>query len=201
MFASKWNKVKTFRHFPTVFSHDMKKKAASKFQAPVLTRWWTVGEAAQTLYHCYLLLLKVTQSVINSTSGKRDKIASGQQPLLLEPEIYSDLTLITCYHNWCVVPNFGWMQAETDMSGVPGFQSHNTRARYYLMQSGLKTTKATIATDHGSFQPFQDSLLLLSPLVASRQRSKVDSFISLALDACHKQWYYLPACYQQGSEW
>jgi hypothetical protein len=187
-FASKWNKVKAFRDFDTTPCVTTKKKAASKFQAPVLTRWWTVGDAAQTLFECYLLLLKVSQSVINSTGGKSNKIASGLQPLLLEPEIYSDLTLISCYHASYVLPHFGWMQAATDLSGVPGFQSHNTLARYFLLQSDLKTMKATIATDHPSFQPFQESLPLLSPLIALQQASKVDSFISLALDACHKHF-------------
>lgn len=78
MFASKWNKVKTFREFPSTLSDSNKKKAASKLQAPVLTRWWTVGEASVTVYDCYLLLVKITQSVINATSSKKSsKIASG----------------------------------------------------------------------------------------------------------------------------
>jgi hypothetical protein len=187
-FASKWNKVKAFRRFPTVCNDSSVNKTARKFQAPVLTRWWTVGEAAVIVYDSFLLLLKVTQSIINSSSGKPNKIASGLQPLLLEPEIYSDLTLITCYHIAYVVPHFGWMQAETDLSGVPGFQAHNTLARYFLLQQDLSNMKSTIGTSHPTFRPFQDSLLLLGDQVKQRQVRKVSTFIDLAVESLNKHF-------------
>ena len=68
MFASKWNKVKTFRYFGTTITDRTGKKVKCKFQAPVLTRWWTVGEASESVYECFLLLVKICQSVFYSST-------------------------------------------------------------------------------------------------------------------------------------
>jgi hypothetical protein len=189
MFASKWNKVKTFQCFDT--SDANKRKALAMYQVPVATRWWTVGDASLVVFNAYLLLVKLTQSVINSSSGKSNKIASGLQPLLLEPEIYSNLALLTCYHFRFVIPRFGWMQSETDLTGTPGFQSHNTLVRYFLMQVDLNAMKSTITTNRPAFEDFCNSLRLLSTKVAAHQVAKVNTFVKIALATCHKhfkQW-------------
>lgn len=187
-FAAKWNKVKTFRDFEPALPDWKEKRMTCKFTAPVLTRWWTVGEGARAVMDCYLLLLKISQSVINSNSGKSNKIASGLQPLLLEAELYSDLALVHCYHCNFVCKHFKWMQESTDLSAVPGFQAHNTLVRYFLMQEQLIGYKTSILTNHASYSPFRRSLQNLEPAVAARQRSKVDTFLSVAIDACHKHF-------------
>jgi hypothetical protein len=69
------------------------KKRIMKVPAPVLTRWWTVGETASVTWTAYLLLFRLCQQVINShgTIHRSNKIASGLQPLLLEEELFSTI--------------------------------------------------------------------------------------------------------------
>jgi hypothetical protein len=187
-FAVKWNKVRGFRNFEEGLPDWKERRMTCKFPAPVLTRWWTVGEGARAVMDCYLVLLKISQSVINSTSGKCNKIASGLQPLLLEPELYSDLALVHCYHSSYVCVHFKWMQECTDLSDVPGFQAHNTLVRYYIIQDQLQSYKTSILGDNYSYAPFRRSLQNLDPQRAARQQAKVDTFITLALESCHKHF-------------
>jgi hypothetical protein len=99
-FAVKWEKVKTFRPFqPTLLDKELK-RMNFKILALVLTRWWSVGETARATWSSYLLLLRLTQQVINSTTLKPNKIASGLQPLILELELFSDVSLIRCFHSY-----------------------------------------------------------------------------------------------------
>jgi hypothetical protein len=188
LFAEKWNKVKSFRDFPVTLSDETKKKVLSKFQAPVLTRWWTVGESASIVFDVYLLLMKVSQSIINSNSGKNNKIASGLQPLLLEEDIYCDLALVSSYHHAYIVPHFSWMEGTTDLSGTPGFQTHNNVARYYLLNEDLETMKTTVATSHPLFDEYRTSLHLLTPQQQEKHKTKATKFISLAQDSLHKHY-------------
>jgi hypothetical protein len=127
-------------------------------------------------------------ALFRCTSIKSTKIASSLQALLVEPLIYSDLTLLYCYHRSYVTPHFGWMQSATDLSGVPGFQTHNTLGRYFLMLDDLTQMKPTIATNHPTYQPFQDSLLLLSEDEREQQVSKVDTFIGKAIESLSKHF-------------
>jgi hypothetical protein len=187
-FAAKWMKVKRFRVFEDELTPQQEKKTNSKFSSPVLTRWWTVGEAAKTVFDSYLLLMKISQSIINSTTGKSNKIASCLQPLLMEPEIYSDLTLLRCYFSTYLDKHFQWMQSEIDLSGVPGFQAHNTLGRYYLIQKELEEMKATSFVNHPAYKTFRLSLIHLSTDMQVRQRKKVQTFIDIAVRACHKHF-------------
>jgi hypothetical protein len=130
VFATKWEKIKTVRSFQPIDEATLK-KTILKVPAPVLTRWWTVGETASVTWTVYLLLFRVCQQVINThgTIHRSNKIASGLQPLLLEPELFSDLAMMHNYHCFFVSPHFGWMQSATDMTNLPGFSSHTTPCR------------------------------------------------------------------------
>jgi hypothetical protein len=187
-FADKWELVKTFRHFNAMLTAKELKRTRFKIPAPVLTRWWTVGETARVLWSAYLLVLRISQQVINTTSSKPNKIASGLQPLLLELELFSDLALVNCFHSFYVSPHFDWMQSATDLSGVPGFQAHNTLGRYYLLVQDLQALEATMTTTHPSFKDFQDTLLVCPPQLRLHQESKAQKFISAALDAVKKHF-------------
>jgi hypothetical protein len=154
-FALKWELVKTFRSFDALLTKKELERANYKIPAPVLTRWWTVGETARVSWSAYLLLLRISQQVINATTRVQNKIASGLQPLLLEAELFSDLALIHCFHSFYVCPHFSWMQETTDMSAVPGFQAHNTLCRYFLLIEDLTALNATLCTTHPSFEDFR----------------------------------------------
>jgi hypothetical protein len=45
-FADKWETVKTFRPFQPMLTDTELKRTSFKIPAPVLTRWWSVGETA-----------------------------------------------------------------------------------------------------------------------------------------------------------
>jgi hypothetical protein len=131
LFADKWEKIKIFRKFELMDDASIK-KTTLKVPKAVLTRWWTVGEAASVTWSAYILIFRVCQQVINAqaTIAKSNKIASQLQPLLLEEELFADLAMIHNYHCFFVTPHFGWMQAELDLSNVAGFQSHNSLLKY-----------------------------------------------------------------------
>jgi hypothetical protein len=187
-FADKWELVKTFRPFQPMLTAKEVKRTRFKIPAPVLTRWWTVGETARVSWSSYLLLLRITQQVINTSSSKPNKIASGLQPLLLELELFSDLALVNCFHCFYVSPHFDWMQSSTDLSAVPGFQAHNTLGRYYLLVQDLNALEASMTTTHPNFKDFQDTLNVCSVQLRQHQQKKARQFIMSALDAVHKHF-------------
>jgi hypothetical protein len=51
---------------------------------------------------------------------------------MVEPELFSDLALIHSYHTFFLCPHFSWMQEQKDLTGVAGFQAHQTLARFYF---------------------------------------------------------------------
>jgi hypothetical protein len=123
---------------------------------------------------------------------------SGLQPLMMEAELFSDMALINCFHTFYLCPHFDWMQGATDLSGIPGFQAHNTLACYFLLVEDLMSL-STISTTHPSFTAFQETLSLCTPELRERQQVKASKFVEAAVDAVHKhfaRWcnrYLLPA--------
>jgi hypothetical protein len=163
-FTDKWLTVMAFRNFSSTLEEADAKACMRKLQAPVLTRWWTVGQGSHLAWKIWLLLLRITQSVINChpTRAKQNKIASGLQPLLLEPDIFSNLVLIDCFHTAFFCPHLDWIQLATDMTNFSGFQAHNTLGRYFVMIQDLLTIKETMLTNHPGFQSFRGTLLNLT---------------------------------------
>jgi hypothetical protein len=184
-YAAKWEQVKTFRAFDSTLTKKELQRTNYKIPTPVLTRWSTVGETARVVWSAYLLLLQVSQQVINSrVAAKQTKIASGLQPLLLELEIFSDLALVNCFYDYFLCPHFDWMQSATDLTAIPGFQSHNTLLRYFLMVEDL----TAISISHTAFTEFNDSLNKCDPQLRQRQVNKASQFVSASLDAVHKHF-------------
>ena len=189
-FANKWELVKTFRNFTSNLDDDDLKAVTLRIQAPVLTRWWTVGQCARLTSSIYLLLVRITQLVINASlaNSRGSKIASGLQTLLLERQIYSDLCLIHCFHSVYVCPHFEWMQSATDLSDLPGFQAHNTLSRYYLMMKDLHDIQTTIDSNHEGFVDFRESLHGMSQEDRLHQQHKAQQFITIAEQSVTKHF-------------
>lgn len=161
-----------------------------KIPKPVLTRWWTVGETASIAWTVYLLLLRICQQVINAngTTSKPNKIASGLQPLLLEAELFSDLTMIHEYHCYFVTPHFGWMESANDLTETPAFQAHNTLPRYYLLVEDLRQMKETFMTTHTFFENSRLALLTMAEEAAAAQKTKFHRFLDIAIEAIEKHF-------------
>ena len=73
-FKQKMETIASFyKDFQLAGSFDDKVK---KMAAPVLTRWWYVGEACRYVWQNYPAIFKATQMIINMYSTKPNKIAS-----------------------------------------------------------------------------------------------------------------------------
>jgi hypothetical protein len=106
----------------------------------------------------------------------------------MEPEIYSDLTLLRCYFSTYIDKHFEWMQLEMDLSGVPGFQAHNALGHYYLIQKELEAMKAASFVNHPAYKTFRLSLIHLSKELQVLQKNKVQTFIDIAVRTCYKHF-------------
>ena len=187
-FGEKMSKVISFYKDFQSTDFDLNSRVR-KMAAPVLTRWWYVGEACKYVWQNYPAIVKATQMVINIYGTKPNKIASGLQPLLLEPEIFSDLALLRSYHVGFFDHHLKWLQDSIDMSNRPGFQSHQMLARYFLMQQDLRSIQSTILTSHPSFKEFRDSIATFNmPELKAVQERKVALFLDLAIDSLDKHF-------------
>ena len=169
---------------------DVDSTKVKKMTAPVLTRWWYVGEACKYVWDNYPSIVKATQMIINMYgASKPNKIASGLQPLLLEPELFSDLVLLKCYHVAFFTENLKWLQDCVDLSDRPGFQAHQILARYFLMQDDLQKIQSTIMTSHPDFQDFRDSIdTLVDEELKEVQERKAGLFLDFALASLDKHF-------------
>ena len=187
-FRESWEKIQTFRAFP-VPTDEQLMKPTLKFQCPVLTRWETVGKGATILWENYPLIFVISQFTCNwkKTSNKYNTAASNLQSLLLEEDIFSDLALIYDYHKNYMEGHFDWLQQCTDMTQVPGFQTHNVLGRYYFMMEDLKRLKASIEIEASSdcdvLENFKDTLTLLKPASKELQVKKAKLFFVIGGDA------------------
>jgi hypothetical protein len=76
--------------------------SAHQILAPILTRWWTVGESAAYLLKHMTIILVLCHGVIqaSTTAHAVNQVASGLQALLTTPQIVSDISLIDAYHKY-----------------------------------------------------------------------------------------------------
>ena len=112
-----------------------------KIAAPILTRWWTVGEAAKDILEYFPILIEMTETFrnVNTSHTRMNKIASGVISLMREPEIVSDIKLISCFHAVFLNSHFAWLQkGDKEIGGTPGYLGRHMLVRYFLMFSDLK---------------------------------------------------------------
>ena len=107
---------------------------------PVLTRWWTVGVAAEFVLQNWGLVVAVAEGVIRRDLPDKasNQIASSAQALLKKPQVRSDIYLIAAYHKYFLFSHFAWLQKGNPFIGEKaGFLSRHIAGRYFLMQSEL----------------------------------------------------------------
>ena len=194
IFAMKWNRVRRFREFEEIKPDERWKRCP----ACILTRWQCVGGAAAYGFKYYLLLVKFTQLCINryKTDNKINGAASDLQSMLLEVMLYSDTTLLNCFHEGYFKQHMDWMMQSKDLTTVCGFQSHQMAIRYYLMHRDLMSLKNDVTYNNGFFHHFFRSLSLVgesgTPLYTDEsQRLKAQEFVDTSitsLDKHFKRW-------------
>lgn len=115
-----------------------------KLAAPIVTRWWTVGEAAKCIVLHLPVFIQIAKNVCTrlASSAAANKIASSILSLVAEPIIVSDIKLIACYHNIFLNEHFNWFQkGDPKIGGTPGYLARHLLVRYYLMWSDLEKLK------------------------------------------------------------
>ena len=190
-FGDRMSKLAGFyRDFQSVCFFEGKK--ITKMPAPILTRWWYVGEGCSFVWQYYPAILKATQIIINVYARKPNKIASGLQPLLLEQEIFADLCFVKCYHSAYFKRHMKWLQSSEDLSNRPGFQSHQVLPRFFLMRRDLELLRRKMLKDHFDFEDFRDVLDSLdetkNKTLKETLKKKAELFISVAIESLDKHF-------------
>lgn len=176
-----------------------------KLSEPILTRWWTVGEAAIKVVMNLSILRRIAEQQKNiHPSGKvLNTIASSILSLLGEATIVSDMKLIAGYHEAFLNPHFAWLQkGDKDIGNTPGFLGRHMLSRYYLMWSDLKGLVKGGWKNHKGMRDFANSLKdkelqvrMTDPTDSSKaitqmehQLTKVELFLKAALKSIEKHF-------------
>ena len=190
-FVADYKKVKQLYNFEEVEVAEATAKCDNtvlvKIQAPALTRWWTVGVGACYMFKHCLPMLRACQIVINrfKSDSRANKIASGLCSMMINPDNLADLVLIKCFNTTFIRRHLDWMQSAVDLSGVPGFQSHQMAMRFFFMKQDLD------AMFHQSFAGFEDYRQVVSNLDdegKKLQETKEALFVKFSHDALNKHF-------------
>ena len=157
-----------------------KRGKVKKMQRPVLTRWWTIGEAAKILLEYFEIYVQIVKDieVAKGIPQRIKKIASGLEELLKVPMIYSDANLIKGFCTYFFDKHLAWMQrGDPELGNTPGFLSRHMAERYYIMQNDLlKIAEEWNANPHfQGFCMFKD----LNDEEKKMQNEKIKSFCTL----------------------
>ena len=179
-----------------------------KISAPILTRWWTVGEAAKNIIEHFPILIEMAKMFrnVNPSNNKLNKIASGILSLMNEPIIISDIKLISCFHDTFLNQHFDWLQkGDQDIGDTPGYLGRHMLVRYFLMHSDLeKMINNGWKNGGGKMEPFLNSLEeeclncpILDPADPSKKKSttgkkiqsrKADLFFQVSFNILQKHY-------------
>jgi len=117
------------------------KGKVKKLAAPIVTRWWTVGEAARLIVLYLPILVQIVKNAIQSTrtDSKVNKIASGLKSLIDEVIIVSDIKFLACFHASYLNSHFSWLQkGDMAIGDTPGFLGRHMLLRYFFMRKDLE---------------------------------------------------------------
>jgi hypothetical protein len=116
---------------------QMRLFSAHRIPAPILTRWWTVGECAANLLKHMTILLALCHGVIqaSATAHAVNQVASRLQALLKMPQILvSDISLIDANHEYFLCSHFAWLQkGDLELGNKPGFINRHITIQYFSM--------------------------------------------------------------------
>jgi hypothetical protein len=158
--------------------------------APILTRWWAVGECAAYLLEYRQIILVVCHGVIqaNTTDEAVNQIASGLQACINTPKIESDIHLIHAYHKYFLCSHFAWLQkGDSQLGNKPGFLNRHIAVRYFLMLQELSAAyegQGWKALD--AFKNFRESMEPLDEATKVKQTKKCNFFLMITRKALKK---------------
>lgn len=166
-----------------------------RIQAPILTRWGTVGLAAsfvcdENIMRTYQL---IAQWAVNKfpSSNACNKIASSILSLMKEPLILSDSNLLNGFMTYYFNESYAWFETgDPALGGTLGFLSRHMLLRYFIMSKKLKD-----AMDGGwekmiEFEVFA-KFINLTDDQKKFQYEKADQFMNLAYVSIKKKFLHL----------
>jgi len=159
-----------------------------KMQAPILTRWWTVGVSSSYCFDHYLILYHACQTVINlyPSSATPNSIASDLFAMMSDQEMFVDVTLIRCFHKAYLNKHFDWFQSSDDLTSALGFQSHNIVGRYFLMDQDLRSMMTSGRSMHEYHEAVNN--WQTDPSERLKHMDKLKVFVHQAYDMLHKHF-------------
>jgi len=189
-FAVAYRKIKGYYQFEIIAvdrNAKLEGTLLQKIQAPVLTRWWTVGVGADFLFSYYLQMLRVCQVIINryKSDSRSNTIASGLYALMTDPNNLADLVLIKCFHYSFIRKHLDWMQATLDLSDTPGFQAHNMPVRFFFMQEDIDSM---FNNTYRGFEDYRQVTSKFDDESKALQAKKEDLFIQRSQEALCKHF-------------
>ena len=196
-FQRKMNVILTFKKFtmdvealwPLEVDEDGNETQSYKKIPPmILTRWQYVGDVTCVVWRAYLLLFRMGQMVLNTHRMNRaGKIAAGMMSLMTEPEIFSDLCLVKCYHEGYFTRQMSWLMKCRDMT-KPGHQTHHMPGFFYQMRKQLQEYRdANNGLHHAHFFDFRKTLDI-SGVDKTVQIEKLKGFIDISIEKCEEHF-------------
>jgi hypothetical protein len=160
--------------------------SAHQIPAPILTRWWTVGEyAAYLLKHMTIIVIQAS-----TTAHAVNQVASGLQALLKTPQIVSDISLIDAFHKYFLCSHFAWLQkGDPELGNKPGFINRHITVQYFLMHEELSLPYNMEGWNTiDAFQAFRSSMEGLDQQAKIKQTLKCNLFLMIAQRALVKHF-------------
>ena len=130
-----WRKAEILLDSPAIDNGSM------TVPCPILTRWWTVGVAAEFAIKNWQTILCICKGVIKRdlTTKASNKIASATEALLKTQQIKSDVHLLSAYHTYFLFNHFKWLQLGDQKigGGKAGYLNRHIAVRYLPMHEDL----------------------------------------------------------------
>ena len=120
-----------------------RKKFDEKFKKitePVLTRWWTVGAAAQEVKPNWEKWTAIAQQCVDAypSISSANLCGSACTSMLAEPAIFAHICWIVAFHDAFWNNHFVWLSARDFVTGEPGFRTQEMAVRTLVMGRELE---------------------------------------------------------------
>lgn len=190
---SVYKEVRASQNLPPA---DLPKELGKALQQPIVTRWWTVGNAAHTVaknLDFFILLAK--KVAVRFVSGTKIRTAADNLTALSNYWNIADVLLIDNIFSLLINVHMKWYQRSDALLGkkyTPGFLSLHRTTRALLMLIQLKKMKCNWK-NLPEFQTFKELIVdKLSPEHQQLMEKKVDMIFDMMIEQTlkHNKRYF-----------
>ena len=156
-------------------------------QAPILTRWWSVGECASSITDNWMIWKTMLPLILNLPTTYLNvatkKVVKSTIDLMESREIRADILLIKIYHKVFLNKFMKYLQRGDQLvNNVPGFQSRLIGTTYYLMHKTLSDLMEEGWKEADEFKPYID---FKSKYLNNEEHVAMDKKLTLMLCVTH----------------